>query len=261
MVLGIFSTLAAYENRVAVQAIRTLDDTPVDTLYIDSKHQIQVLLENDGTMRHINLPFQIYADDNLTWTWDAQPDGFPLDEHQAITMIPHSRLEHAYEYSGQPGQPQVFFFELDMDGQGADTLVILGMGYNFWLNSGRLMPMLAFHLTPRGDQINETYTLCIDSCTSLASLLFEDLYYRPVHPEFDRPICWPVKRFVVGDFDMDGEITVGDPVEIVQFIFLGKPNKGPIEAGDVNCDGLTDVADAVYLINFIFRFGPALGCL
>jgi hypothetical protein len=109
LILGLFSDVTAYEDRVAIQAIRTLDDTPVDTLYIDSKHQIQVLLENNETIKFMDLPFQIYADSNLTWTWDAQSDGFPPDEHQAITFIPHSRLEFANELYGGS---QVFFFRV-----------------------------------------------------------------------------------------------------------------------------------------------------
>ena len=81
----------------------------------------------------------------------------------------------------------------------------------------------------------------------------------PIKPQYTGPYCWPVKKFVWGDFDMDGEITVGDAVEIIQFIFNGRPNKGPIEAGDANCDGDTNIGDAIYLIAYIFRFGPPPG--
>jgi hypothetical protein len=59
---------------------------------------------------------------------------------------------------------------------------------------------------------------------------------------------------------MDGEITVGDPVALIQFIFQGGSNTGPIEAGDANCDDDTNVGDAIYLIAHIFQFGPAPGC-
>lgn len=64
-----------------------------------------------------------------------------------------------------------------------------------------------------------------------------------------------------GDANGDGNISVGDAVYIVSYIFRGGPAPKPVlAAGDANCDGKVTVGDAVYIVSYIFRGGPAPAC-
>jgi hypothetical protein len=63
-----------------------------------------------------------------------------------------------------------------------------------------------------------------------------------------------------GDANRDEEISVGDGVFIINYVFKGGPEPYPIYAGDANCDKDVSVADAVYIINFVFRGGDKPCC-
>ncbi len=252
------SSTYALDNIVDIKMIRTADMAEVDTVYIGSRHHFQILIENAWIMGGMSLAFQVYSEDGVTWNWDSQPSGLPEDGLKAVTIVPGSRMDNTpWDMTGHD------VTETNMDGVGSDSLIMGGVALMIGLVPGPLEPSYEMHFTPIDMSSEDIDMICIDSAfiPPHGVFSFADNTGMLITIQFDGPYCWPVKRFVIGDFDMDGAITVGDAVEIIQFIFLGKPNKGPIEAGDVNCDGLTDVADAVYLINYIFRFGPPLGCL
>ncbi len=61
-----------------------------------------------------------------------------------------------------------------------------------------------------------------------------------------------LEGFIRGDADGDGEITVGDVVYLINYLFLGASEPVPLEAGDANSDGQVDVGDIIYLINYLF---------
>ncbi len=65
---------------------------------------------------------------------------------------------------------------------------------------------------------------------------------------------------VCGDADNNGEITIGDAIRVINYVFKGGTPPEPLEAGDANCSGSVDVGDVVYLINYIFASGPAPCC-
>jgi hypothetical protein len=106
--------------------------------------------------------------------------------------------------------------------------------------------------------------ICIDSTfvpPSGAFVFVDPFGGPPPPPDFHGRKCWLVRRApILGDFDLDGQITVGDVVEMIQVIFNGRAHPIPLQAGDVNCDGYFNVGDAIYLINYIFLFGPDPGC-
>jgi len=60
-----------------------------------------------------------------------------------------------------------------------------------------------------------------------------------------------------GDVDSDGQISVGDVVYLINYIFKGgnEPQPEPC-IGDANGDGTINVGDAIYLIDHVFRDGP-----
>jgi hypothetical protein len=126
---------------------------------------------------------------------------------------------------------------------------------------GPLDALIAYHFKPNNLGAEDVGTLCIDSAFIPPAGAFVYAYTAGYSvPNISGPFCWPVKNTILGDFDMDGEITVGDPVELVKYIFKGKPAIGPVEVGDANCDGATNIGDIIYLIAYIFKHGPAPGC-
>ena len=62
--------------------------------------------------------------------------------------------------------------------------------------------------------------------------------------------------YVRGDANSDGEISIGDIVYLINFLFKSGPAPNPLPAGDCNGDGNVDVGDVVYLINYLFKGGP-----
>ncbi|MFA6042388.1 MAG: dockerin type I domain-containing protein [Patescibacteria group bacterium] len=76
------------------------------------------------------------------------------------------------------------------------------------------------------------------------------------HRSFSNPI-WLNGPMLCGDADGDGKISIGDAVNIINYIFANGTT--PV-SGDPNNDGQTDIGDAVYLINYIFGGGPAPTC-
>ena len=63
------------------------------------------------------------------------------------------------------------------------------------------------------------------------------------------------RRFVRGDADADGIITLTDAVVILDFLFVGRGTPSCLDAADVNDagrDALT-LTDAVYLLNWLFQ--------
>lgn len=59
-------------------------------------------------------------------------------------------------------------------------------------------------------------------------------------------------ELILGDLDMDKEVTAADVVLELNKVFLGQPFPAPQEAADVNCDGLFTAADVVLHLNRTF---------
>ena len=78
----------------------------------------------------------------------------------------------------------------------------------------------------------------------------------------DSLICSvPINCLVLttGDVNLTGEITSGDIIYMVNYIFKASPNTPmPCDAaGDVNCSGDLTSADIIALVNHVFKGGPA----
>ena len=63
-----------------------------------------------------------------------------------------------------------------------------------------------------------------------------------------------------GDANRDHEVSIGDAVFLMAYIFRAGPAPKPETNGDVNHDNEVNVADVVYMINYIFRSGPEPNC-
>jgi hypothetical protein len=80
---------------------------------------------------------------------------------------------------------------------------------------------------------------------------------NPGQQDYDDDGVGDACQYICGDANGDGVINVGDPVYLINYLFLFGPPPGPICKGDANGDGSTNVGDAVYLISHIFKNGPA----
>jgi len=241
--------------------VRTGDVRVFDTVYVQSKHHFQINIENDFVLAGISPGFRVYGNGSVSWNWPTQPDGLPTDGLEAVNIITGCRLGHPD--GGALDNTGLIINETNMDGASPDCMQFGGYAVTYGLDVGSLEPMINVHFEPTLGDDYVTGMICIDSAfiPPYGIFSFLDPYGGSgVPPQFDGPFCWPVKKFLRGDFDMDGEITVGDPADLIQYIFGGKPNTGPIEAGDANCDGETNIGDVTFLINYIFNHGPAPGC-
>jgi hypothetical protein len=63
--------------------------------------------------------------------------------------------------------------------------------------------------------------------------------------------------YICGDSDGNGQVSIGDAVHTINYIFGGGPAPVPLEAADSDCNGDLSISDAVYVINFIFGGGPS----
>jgi hypothetical protein len=65
------------------------------------------------------------------------------------------------------------------------------------------------------------------------------------------------ETFRRGDVDGDGEWSLGDPIHILSFLFLGSPRYLACErSADSNDSGAIDISDAAYLLDWLFMGGP-----
>jgi hypothetical protein len=57
-----------------------------------------------------------------------------------------------------------------------------------------------------------------------------------------------------GDVNLDGLITAGNIIGLINFIFKEPPEPVPCKAaGDVNCSGTVTSADTISLVGFVFK--------
>ena len=81
-------------------------------------------------------------------------------------------------------------------------------------------------------------------------------------PKVVTPPAGPVVRR--GDVDGDSEVTINDPVRLLNFLFNGKRRPTCADAADSNDDGEIDLVDSVFSLNWLFqgrRAPPAPGGL
>jgi len=62
-------------------------------------------------------------------------------------------------------------------------------------------------------------------------------------------------RFLRGDANMDVQIDVSDPIQILASLFLGESGMNCAAAADANDDDLVDVSDPIFLLEYLFSGG------
>lgn len=64
-------------------------------------------------------------------------------------------------------------------------------------------------------------------------------------------------EFVRGDVDGNSKITIGDAINIFNFLFTQGPKPNCLDAADVDDSGTLTIGDSVYLLNYLFSGGKA----
>jgi hypothetical protein len=62
----------------------------------------------------------------------------------------------------------------------------------------------------------------------------------------------PKELFHRGDADGSGQVTITDPIRVLNFLFLGAEAPVCFDAADANDSGAIDLTDAVSVLNFLF---------
>lgn len=63
--------------------------------------------------------------------------------------------------------------------------------------------------------------------------------------------------FIRGDFDEDGDVSIADPIVLLEYLFVGGPLPGCQDALDANDNGELEVADPIYVLQYLFALDPA----
>ena len=71
--------------------------------------------------------------------------------------------------------------------------------------------------------------------------------------------------YVLGDADGSGEVTIGDAIFLVKYIFRDGETPPELGAADADCSGYqnfpdVNIGDAIFIVKYIFLDGPAPGC-
>jgi hypothetical protein len=235
--------------------------TPEDTLCSGVHYEFRIWLKNTVHLGGMSTGFEITSPDSVGWSWKRVSGGWGpggMNTGKAcVTVVPGSRMDPVYVVWDLGG---FIIKEDNVDGLGADTLLLGGLSLDNGLEAGPLEHMLSLHFTPTVAR-TDTGSICIDSVfvPPSGTFVFVDIEGRTFPPDVYGPFCWAVVP-LHGDANGDTLINVGDAVYLITYIFRSGPPPQPLSAGDVNGDGNVNVGDAVFLITYIFRGGPHPVC-
>ncbi len=69
-----------------------------------------------------------------------------------------------------------------------------------------------------------------------------------------------IVEYICGDINGDGNVSVGDEVYLINFIFKFGPFPQPLASADVNGNQYVETGDLKYLINYIYKSGLSPIC-
>ncbi len=72
---------------------------------------------------------------------------------------------------------------------------------------------------------------------------------------FDVNVVVGIRAFIRGDANGDSKCDIGDPIYLINWMFLGNQSPTCMDAGDCNDDGHVDLGDVVFDLNFVFSGG------
>ncbi len=64
-------------------------------------------------------------------------------------------------------------------------------------------------------------------------------------------------RLLHGDIDSQPQISLGDLLYLIRYLYKGGPAPADLWQADLDCNGTVDLVDVVILLNYLYRQGPA----
>lgn len=165
---------------------------PYDQYGNSLDYEIRLGIENDAPIGGISLGLRIWSD-NVTWEWMAQDSGWgPGGQNtglSAVTVMPGSRMDPVLSVWDMGGLQVT---EKDMDGSGADSILLGGLALNGGLAAGPMESMLAIHFRIKG--FTDPGWLCINRAVipPAGNWLFVDSSGHGYAPPTNCPVCYAV---------------------------------------------------------------------
>lgn len=123
------------------------------------------------------------------------------------------------------------------------------------LNTGAINPLLELY-----DPIGRAVALPGNGAIQVTlprNGTYTALAYSAVHETGTYRISLALSTvFVRGDANDDGTLDIGDPVHILNLLFMENRQPGCRESLDSNNNSRIDITDGVFLLNFLFLGGP-----
>ena len=205
--------------------------SPGDTIWSHAPTEIALMIENDQVIQAMTIPMVFYSPEGLSWTWDAQPNGYT--DYQHVTIVPGSRADFYWNMG-----PVASFY--GFDGISPDTLAFACISFFDAMPAGPLEHVFSFHMTAGDVPEGEVWTFCVDTGTVpvTADFVFSDgtgNYFF----DYSGPYCFAVKGCDLDD-DGDGECDYTDNCP-----GLYNPDQADLDEDGVgdDCDNCPDMAN------------------
>lgn len=216
----------------------------------------------DGTIDRDPIP--VYIEGGDVWGFDA-PTAFSAYDGvmESVVFDGDDSLQLLF------GQDSLVGLDLSRFG-GAYQQDQLGNDYNDQLVSAQVAPDLggtAVGAVWRGGATAPAYNVGLFYASTVAPVIaqsFEFGGYTGDAAELaaayasalagDLPPVEEGDPFVRGDWDQDGLLVIGDPINVLSFIFDPAYDTPPAcpDSADANDDGVLTIADAIFLLSYIF---------
>lgn len=234
---------------IDVDLVRVGENEPLDTIYVGGQYQFRIWVENSQPLFGLSIVSKVQFGDGIGWSWiEENPDPWSI---KFVTSESGTRFVGRLDATG---------LIIRGSKENGGSVCAGGLGNQRWISPGPAEPMISFNF--RIDSLLDSgeRTICFDSSTFGpydTDLVFAYQDGSGVYPD----VMWPDggKYYTVamppcGDANLDGSVSVGDVVYVINYVFKGGPS--PSFVADANGDSQTNIGDAVYLINYVFRGGP-----
>jgi len=144
------------------------------------------------------------------------------------------------EYPSLPASRRWLYFD-ELDSDGMSIFVVA------WEDSGWVLPAYNLRQQIGGRAITPSIT------PSGESLFFSG---SPDLGGYGSQDIWLAKRLLLGDLNLDSQLTASDAVLGLNKVFLDEPYPAPEPLGDMNCDSQFSPADAILLLRRVYLAAP-----